>query len=80
MNARSPSAVSTLEIKFTISFYPQTPYIRSIRPFLNRTTIFELIVLGIELHLPHEETENKQKNTEIWVKTHELPLYSHEVH
>ena len=34
----------------------------SMEPSLNRTTIFILIVHGIELHAAFEERENKQKN------------------
>ena len=36
----------------------------------NRTTIFKLIVHGIELHAAFEERENKQKNDKF-----ELNLY-----
>ena len=32
------------------------------KPSVNRTTIFTLIVHGIELHAAFEERENKQKN------------------
>ena len=32
------------------------------KPSLNRTTIFKLIVHGIELHAAIEKRENKQKN------------------
>ena len=35
------------------------------KPSLNRTTIFKLIVHGIELHAAFEERENKQKNAEL---------------
>ena len=47
---------------FTISFYPKLLYISSMKPSLNRTTIFILIAYGIELHAAFEERENKQKN------------------
>ena len=43
-------------------FLPQTLYVGSLKPFLNRTTIIKLIVHGIELCTAFEERENKQKN------------------
>ena len=47
-------------------FLTQTLYISSVKPFLNRTTIFKLIVHGIELHEAfEEERENKQKNAKF---------------
>ena len=38
------------------------------KPSLNRTTIFKLIVHGIELHAAFEKRENKQKNAKLVVK------------
>ena len=35
------------------------------KPSLNRTTIFKLIVHEIELYMEYEERENKQKNAEF---------------
>ena len=35
------------------------------KPSLNRTTIFKLIVHKIELHAAFEERENKQKNAKL---------------
>ena len=53
---------------FTIAFYPKILYISSMKPFLNRTTIFKLIVHEIELHSAFEERENKQKNAKFQFK------------
>ena len=50
---------------FTFSFYPQIFYISRMKPSLNRTTIFKLIVHGIELHAAFEKRENKQKNAKL---------------
>ena len=50
---------------FIISFYLNFLYISSRKPSLNRTTIFKLIVHGIELHTAFEERENKQKNVKF---------------
>ena len=44
---------------FTISFYPK---------FLNRTTIFKLIVHSIEQHAAFEERKIKQTNAKSWFK------------
>ena len=52
----------------TISFYPELLYISSMKPTFNRTTIFKIIVHGIELHASFEERENKQKNTKFLFK------------
>ena len=38
------------------------------KPSQNRTTIFKLIVHGIELHAAFEGRENKQKNTKFSLK------------
>ena len=38
------------------------------KPSQNRTTIFKLIVHGIELHAAFEERENKQKNAKFQFK------------
>ena len=50
---------------FTISFYPKLLYISSMKPSLNRTTIFKLIVHRIELHAAFDERENTQKNAKF---------------
>ena len=50
---------------FTITLYPKLLYNSSVKPSLNRTTIFKLIVHGIELHAAFEERENKQKNSKF---------------
>ena len=50
---------------FTISFFPKLLYISSMNPSNIRTTIFKLIVHGIELHAAFEERENKQKNAKF---------------
>ena len=50
---------------FTISSFPKLLYISSMKSSENRTTIFKLIVLGIELHAAFEERENKQKNAKF---------------
>ena len=47
------------ESMFTIFLYTKLLYISSMRPSLNKTTIFKLIVRGIEQHLAFEERENK---------------------
>ena len=46
-------------------FLPQTFIHRSMKPSLNRTTIYKHIVHGIELHAAFEERENKQKNAKF---------------
>ena len=46
---------------------------------LNRTTIFKLIVHGIELHAAFEESENKQKNAKLQLKRLELSFVSHKI-
>ena len=38
------------------------------KPSLNRTTIFKLIVHGIELHAAFKERENKQTNAKLLLK------------
>ena len=38
------------------------------KPSLNRTIIFKLIVHGIDLHSAFEERENKQKNAKLLLK------------
>ena len=38
------------------------------KPSVNRTTFFTLIVHGIELHAAFEERENKQKNADFYLK------------
>ena len=38
------------------------------KPSQNRTTIFKLIVHGIELQAAFEERENKQKNAKFLIK------------
>ena len=50
---------------FTISFFPKFLNISSMKPSKNRTTIFKLIVHGIELHTAFEKRENKQKNAKF---------------
>ena len=53
-------------MKFVYNFFlPQILYISRMKPSLNRTTIFKLIVHGIELHSAFEERENKQKNAKL---------------
>ena len=49
------------------------------KPSVNRTTIFKLIVHGIELHAAFEERENKQKNAKFWFKNLELSFFSHKI-
>ena len=49
------------------------------KPSLNRTTIFKLIVHGIELHATFEERENKQKNAKLLLKELELSFFSHKI-
>ena len=46
-------------------FLSQILYISRMKPSLNRTTIFKLIVHGVELHAAFEERENKQKNAKL---------------
>ena len=46
---------------YIASFYPKLLYTSSMEPSINRTTVFKLIVLGIELHTAFEERENKKK-------------------
>ena len=53
---------------FTISFFPKLFDISSMKPSQNKSTIFKLIVHGIELHAAFEERENKQKNAKFWFK------------
>ena len=38
------------------------------KPSLNRTTIFKLIVHGTELHAAFEDRENKEKNAKFNLK------------
>ena len=53
-------------VKFVYNFFlPKLLYISSMKPSLNRTTIFKLIVHGIELHAAFEKRENKQKNAQF---------------
>ena len=53
-------------VKFVyIFFLPQILNISRMKPFLNRTTIFKLIVHGIGLHAAFEKRENKQKNAKL---------------
>ena len=49
------------------------------KPSLNRTTIFKLIVHGIELHAAFEEREIKQKNAKFIFKILELSFFSHKI-
>ena len=49
----------------TISFYPKLLYISSMKPSVNRTTIFKHIVHGKKLHAAFEERENIQKNAKF---------------
>ena len=49
------------------------------KPSLNRTTIFKLIVHGIELHAAFDERENKQKNAKLYFKKLELSFVSHKI-
>ena len=49
------------------------------KPSLNRTTIFKLIVHGIELHAAFEKRKNKQKNAKLYLKKLELSYFSHKV-
>ena len=59
-------AFRTRLVKFVYDFFlPKTFYISSMKPSLNRTTIFKLIVYWIELHVAFEERENKQKNAKF---------------
>ena len=46
-------------------FLPQTCIYQQYEAIHNRTTIFKLIVLGIEVHAAFEEKENKQKNAKF---------------
>ena len=41
----------------------------------NRTTIFKLIVNGIELHAAFEERENKQQNAKLLLKIRVIFLF-----
>ena len=53
-------------VKFVYNFFlPKILYISRMKPSLNRTTSFKLIVHGIELHAAFEEKENKQKNAKL---------------
>ena len=58
---------------FTISFYPKVLYNSSMKPSLNRTTVFKLIVHGIELRAAFEERENKH------FKILELSFFFHKI-
>ena len=49
------------------------------KPSLNRTTIFKLIVHGIELHAAFEKRENKQKNAKLQFKKLEFSFFSHKI-
>ena len=53
-------------MKFVYNFFlPQILNISRVKPSLNRTTIFKLIVHEIELHAACEKGENKQKNAKL---------------
>ena len=60
-------------------FLPQILYITRMKPSLNRTTIFKLIVHGIELHAAFEKRENKQNERYIVVKKLKLSFFSHKI-
>ena len=45
------------------------------KPSQNRTTIFKLIVHGVELHAAFEERENKQKNAKFQLIFLELSFF-----
>ena len=65
-------------MKFVYNFFlPQILYISRMKTSLNRTTIFKLIVHGIELYAAFEKRENKQKNAKLWLKKLELSFFSH---
>ena len=65
-------------VKFVYNFFlHQILYISRMKPSLNRTTIFKLIVHGIELHAAFEKRENKQKNAKLLLKKLELSFFSH---
>ena len=49
------------------------------KPSLNRTIIFKLIVHGIELHAAFKERENKQKNARFQFKNLELSFFSNKI-
>ena len=49
------------------------------KPSLNRTTIFILILHGMELYVSFEERENKQKNAKFQLNNLELSFFSHEI-
>ena len=49
------------------------------KPSLNRTTIFKLIVHGIELHAAFEKRENKKTNAKFSFKNLELSFFSHKI-
>ena len=67
-------------MKFVYNFFlPQILYISRMKPSLNRTTIFKLIVHGIELHAAFDERENKQKNAKLYFKKLELSFVSHKI-
>ena len=62
-----------------IFFLHRILYISRMKPSLNRTTIFKLIVHGIELHATFEKRENKQKNAKLQLKKLELSFFSHNI-
>ena len=54
-------------VKFVYNFVlPQTLYISSIKPSLKWSTIFKLIVKGIELRAAFAEREDKQKIAKVY--------------
>ena len=67
-------------MKFVYNFFlPKLLYISSMKPSLNRTTIFKRILHGIELHTAFEERGNKQMNANILFKDLELSFFSHKI-
>ena len=48
-----------------LQFLSKLLYISSMKPSQSRTTIFKLIVHGIELHEAFTERENKQQNAKF---------------
>ena len=62
-----------------IFFLLQILYISRMKPSLNRTTTFKLIVHGIEPHATFEKRENKQKHAKLELKKLELSFFSHKI-
>ena len=66
---KSFKGTQTRLVKFVHNFFlPQILYISRMKSSLNKTTIFKLMVHGIELRAAFEERENKQKNAKLQLK------------